>query len=54
VHCFAPDGTLLGKILLPEMAANVCFGGASLNRLFIAGTTSIYSVHLAVNGLPVP
>ena len=52
VHCFAPDGTLIGKIRLPEMAANVCFGGASLNRLFIAGTTSIYSVYLAVNRLP--
>ena len=50
VHCFDPDGTLLGKILIPEMVANVCFGGAKLNRLFIAGTTSIYSVYLAVNG----
>ena len=51
VHCLAPDGTLIGKILIPEMVANVCFGGAKLNRLFICGTTSLYAVYLAVNGL---
>ena len=50
VHCFAKDGKLIGKIHIPEMVANVCFGGSSLNRLFIAGTTSIYSTYLAVNG----
>ena len=46
VHCHAPDGTLLGKIRIPEVVANVCFGGAKLNRLFICGTTSLYSVYL--------
>ena len=46
VHCHAPDGTLLGKILIPETVANVCFGAAKLNRLFICGTTSLYSVFL--------
>ena len=46
VHCLAPDGSLLGKILIPEAVANVCFGGAKLNRLFICGTTSLYSVYL--------
>ena len=35
VHCFAKDGKLIGKIHIPEMVANVCFGGSSLNRLFI-------------------
>ena len=50
VHCFSKDGKLIGKIRIPEMVANVCFGGSSLNRLFIAGTTSIYSAYLAVNG----
>lgn len=50
VHCFAKDGKLIGKIHIPEIVANICFGGASLNRLFIAGTTSIYSTYLAVNG----
>jgi len=46
VHCYAPDGTLLGKVRVPEAVANVCFGGAKLNRLFICGTTSLYSVYL--------
>jgi gluconolactonase len=51
VHCYLPDGTLIGKILIPELVANVCFGGARLNRLFICGTTSLYSAFLAVNGI---
>lgn len=50
VHCLLPDGTLIGKIKIPEIVANVTFGGAKRNRLFICGTTSIYSLYLAVNG----
>jgi gluconolactonase len=46
VHCHAPDGERLGKIHVPETVANVCFGGPKLNRLFICGTTSLYSVYL--------
>lgn len=51
VHCYDPDGTLLGKILIPELVSNICFGGDKLNRLFICGTTSLYSVYLGVNGV---
>lgn len=51
VHCLAPDGRLIGKIRVPELVANVCFGGPKLNRLFICGTTSLYSVFLNVNGV---
>lgn len=50
VHCYDPDGTLIGKILIPELVANVSFGGPKLNRLFICGTTSLYSCYLAING----
>lgn len=50
VHIYDPDGTLIGKILIPEVVANVCFGGPKLERLFICGTTSLYSVRLFVNG----
>ncbi len=50
VHCINRDGKLIGKIHIPEIVANVCFGGPRLNRLFIAGTTSLYSAFLAVNG----
>lgn len=51
VHCYDPSGTLIGKILIPETVANVCFGGPQLNRLFICGTTSLYSAFLTVNGI---
>ena len=50
VHCHAPDGTLLGKVLVPETVANLCFGGAKRNRMFICGTTSLYSVYLNTRG----
>jgi gluconolactonase len=46
VHCHASDGSLLGKVLIPEATSNLCFGGAKLNRLFICATTSLYSVYL--------
>lgn len=50
VHCYDPSGKLIGKILIPEIVANVCFGGPKMNRLFICGTTSLYSAFLNVNG----
>jgi gluconolactonase len=50
VHCYESDGTLLGKILVPEAVANVVFGGMKRNRLYICGTTSLYAVMLPVNG----
>ncbi|NUU03665.1 SMP-30/gluconolactonase/LRE family protein [Herbaspirillum robiniae] len=50
VHCYAPDGVLLGKVLVPEVVSNVVFGGPRGNRLFITATTSLYAVYVAVNG----
>jgi gluconolactonase len=50
VHCYAPDGVLLGKIGVPEVVANVCFGGPKRNRLFICATTSLYSIFLRTQG----
>ncbi|MCD7109287.1 SMP-30/gluconolactonase/LRE family protein [Rhizobium sp. DKSPLA3] len=50
VHCIAPDGHLMGRILLPERAANLCFGGRARHRLFITATTSLYVVALNRNG----
>jgi gluconolactonase len=50
VHCYDPDGTKIGRILIPEMVANVTFGGVKRNRLFICGTTSLYSIYLTANG----
>jgi gluconolactonase len=50
VHVYDPDGTLLGKVLVPEVVANVCFGGPKGNRLYICATTSLYAILLPVNG----
>ena len=50
VHCYDPDGTLIGKILIPEPVANVEFGGRKRNRLFICATSSLYAVYLSING----
>ena len=50
VHCYESDGTLIGKILVPEAVANVVFGGPKRNRLYICATTSLYAVMLPVNG----
>ena len=52
VHCHASDGSLLGKILIPESVANLCFGGPKLNRLFVCATTSLYSVFLNTRAAP--
>nr|CAD6406186.1 SMP-30/gluconolactonase/LRE family protein [Rhizobium sp. Q54] len=51
VHCFSPEGKLLGKIRVPQVVANVAFGGARRNCLFITATRSLYAVYLAVNGI---
>ena len=50
VHCHAPDGSLLGKVRIPETVANLCFGGLKRNRLFICATASLYSVYLNTRG----
>lgn len=50
VHCYEPDGSLIGKILVPEAVANVVFGGPKRNRLYICATTSLYAIMLPVNG----
>jgi gluconolactonase len=50
IHCYDPDGTLIGKVLVPEVVANCVFGGPKRNILYICGTTSLYSVRVMVNG----
>jgi gluconolactonase len=51
VHCYDADGTLIGKVLVPETVSNVVFGGPKRNRLFITATSSLYSIMLPVNGV---
>jgi len=50
VDVYAPEGDLIGRIDIPETVANVAFGGPKRNRLFICGTTSLYSYFTNVNG----
>jgi gluconolactonase len=50
VHCIAPDGTLLGRILVPEVVSNLTFGGRAKHQLFITATTSLYAVALNRQG----
>jgi len=52
VHCIAPGGNLIGKILVPETVANVCFGGVKRNRLYMCGTTGLFSAYVGTQGLP--
>lgn len=50
IHCYDPDGTLIGKVKVPEVVANCVFGGIKRNVLYICGTTSLYAVRLMING----
>jgi gluconolactonase len=54
VHIFAPNGDRIGQILLPEKCANLCFGGAKRNRLFMAASQSLYAVYVETQGVPLP
>ena len=46
LHCYHPDGTLLGKLLVPEVVANLEFGGLQRNVLYLTATTSLYALRV--------
>jgi gluconolactonase len=50
VQVFAPSGQRIGFIRLPEICANICFGGPRRNRLFMAASQSLYSVYVGTRG----
>ncbi len=50
VHCHAPNGEFIGLIPIPEIVANLAFGGPDGRTLFIAASTSVYAVDLLVKG----
>jgi gluconolactonase len=50
VRVFAPDGTAIGHVHLPERCANLCFGGAKRNRLFMASSHSLYALYTNTRG----
>ena len=51
LHCYEPDGTLSGKLLVPETVANLCFGGRQRNHLYVTATTSLYALRVNFTGL---
>ena len=51
VHVFAPDGTRIGQILLPERCSNLSFGGRGNSRLFMTASQSVYALYTNVVGL---
>ncbi|MBU0725481.1 MAG: SMP-30/gluconolactonase/LRE family protein [Alphaproteobacteria bacterium] len=51
VLVFAPDGTKIGRVALPERCANVCFGGPKRNRLFMAASQSVYALYVNTQGV---
>lgn len=50
VHVISPAGERIGIIHLPEICANICFGGAKRDRLFMAASTSLYSLYVGTTG----
>ncbi len=52
VVVYSPQGKLIGRIRLPERCANVCFGGANRDRLFMAASKSLYAIYVNTQGTP--
>lgn len=50
VMVFSPQGKTIGHIRLPERCANLCFGGAKRNRLFMTSSHSLYSLYVEAHG----
>lgn len=54
VYVYLPDGTLIGKLLVPEMVTNICFGGAARQTLFVTAVSSLYAFDLLTTGAQQP
>ncbi len=54
IWVFAPDGTRIGIIEMPEVCANIAFGGPDLRILFCTASTSVYVLRVRTPGLPHP
>ena len=50
VTVWNPSGTLIGRIRIPEVVANLCFGGSKRNHLLMAGSTSLYGLYVNTQG----
>jgi gluconolactonase len=54
VHCLAPDGSLLGKVLVPRRVSNLCFGDRAHSRLFLCASTALYALFTNTRGAATP
>ena len=54
LHCYETDGTLSGKLLVPEITANLAFGGPQGNHLYLTATTSLYALRVNFRGARYP
>ena len=54
VHCIAPDGTLIGKVLVPKRVSNLCFGDRFHSRLFLCASTALYALFTNTRGAQAP
>jgi len=54
VHCIAPDGSLLGKVLMPQRVSNLCFGDRARSRLFLCASTALYALFTNTRGAATP
>jgi gluconolactonase len=54
IHCIAPDGKLLGKILVPHTVSNLCFGGRNASRLFICAGQRLFAIYTNTRGCALP
>jgi gluconolactonase len=50
VYVFSPQGDHLGRVVLPEICSNLCFGGSNRNRLFMTASQSVYAMYVRTQG----
>jgi len=54
LHCYHPDGSLIGKLRLPEIVSNFTFGGPQRNHLYITATSCLYGLRVNLRGASYP
>ena len=50
IKCFNPQGEVIGQLLLPDLVANLTFGGENNNILYVTSSSNLYSMQLNQQG----
>ena len=50
IKCFNPQGEVIGQLLLPDLVANLTFGGENNNILYVTSSSNLYSMELNQQG----